>query len=94
MYKRLLAIIGMSTLSLLSEASTVTLAPQVAGSYQNGNGQIASGCQFMRAPRKSRVDRTAGVVRFYTGRSDSAFLTSGGSGYWRSYVGGTVNVLF
>ena len=35
-----------------------------------------------------------GDVRLYAGRSDSASLTSGGGGYWRSYVGGTVNVLF
>lgn len=35
-----------------------------------------------------------GDIRLYAGRSDSASLTSGGGGYWRSYIGGTVNFLF
>lgn len=37
---------------------------------------------------------TWGTIRFYAGRSDSASLTSGGGGYWRSYVGATAEILF
>jgi hypothetical protein len=35
-----------------------------------------------------------GMLRFYAGRSDSASLSSGGGGYWRTYLGGTINILF
>ncbi len=67
MYKRLLAIIGMSTLSFLSEASTVTLAPQAAGSYQNGNGENSQ-----RVPVYARASEESGGPDGW--RGPSAFI--------------------
>jgi hypothetical protein len=54
MYKQLLSIVGLSTLSLLSEASAVALAPQVAGNYLNGNGANSQWVQvYARASEES-----------------------------------------
>lgn len=54
MCKRLLCIVGTSTLSLLSEAYAIALAPQVAGIYQNGNGANSQWVQvYARASEES-----------------------------------------